>query len=133
MPKHNRQTVWLWSTLVGYWLALFIATHLPADFVQLPESISDKVPHFVAYALLAILATAAWQWNRCQFGWRRCLIMWLVLASYGVVDEWTQIPLGRQASVADWLFDVAGSGVGLAMFVGIRRHFRGRRTSIPNA
>jgi VanZ family protein len=104
---------------------LFIATHLPSDFVRLPESVSDKVPHFVAYAVLAILAAAAWQANNCRCSWRRWFVVWLLLALYGVVDEWTQIPLGRHASVADWLFDVAGAGVGLAFFVGVSRCWRG--------
>jgi VanZ family protein len=126
MPKHSRQSVLLWSTLAGYWVALFIATHWPAEFVRLPASLSDKVPHFVAYALLGILAAAAWQGSSRRFGWRRCLIVWVVLALYGFVDEWTQIPLGRQASVADWLFDVAGAGVGLFVFVAINRYLRER-------
>ena len=44
--------------LVGYWIALLTATHLPPR--HLPDThVSDKLEHFTAYGVLAGLLCAA--------------------------------------------------------------------------
>lgn len=103
--------------LGGYWLALFIGTHIsrPPELL-LSLSPSDKLLHFSAYAGLAFLLALNW-WLRRPFGWRQLLGAWALLAAFGIFDEVTQIPVGRNCDFFDWTADVAGSASGLAIFL----------------
>jgi VanZ family protein len=104
------------ALLAGYWLALFVGTHIPIT----PELIdvlnaSDKTLHFTAYAgLAALLAANARLRGPLQL--RHYVLVWGLTAAYGVVDEITQIPVGRTCDVRDWLADVSGSALALAAF-----------------
>ena len=49
-------------------------------------------------------------------GWRQLCAVWALIVLYGAVDEVTQIPVGRNANLSDWLADAAGATVGLAIF-----------------
>jgi VanZ family protein len=101
--------------LAGYWLALFVATHIPRPPEVLSISNGDKVLHLGAYAGLALLA--AWysklRWPTAR---RRYLVIFLLLIAYGVLDELLQIPVERSAEVADWMADVAGVSLGLGIY-----------------
>lgn len=110
--------------LAVYWVALFVATHIPPVRPLFPNQ-SDKVMHFVAFAGLAGLF--AWTWSlRAAFGWRQGLAVLAILAVYGSLDEFTQTYVGRHAHVADWIADVAGASCGLAAFAAARGFFRQR-------
>ena len=97
------------GTLVVIWIVLAILTHIP-----IPQSAPDirnidKVIHLIAYFPLGLLLLTC-RVRGCQH-WRGCL---LVIAIYGICDELLQIPVGRTASVWDWVADVAGASLGLA-------------------
>jgi VanZ family protein len=101
--------------LVGYWLAMFIGTHIPQDqAVSLGNS--DKLVHLGAYAGLAILVALNWRLRRA-FGLRQALVVLIALTALGAVDEVTQIPVGRQCEFYDWTADVTGAAAALITFL----------------
>ena len=104
--------------LLGYWLVLFIATHLPSQ--SMPKvAFSDKIQHLVAYAGLGFLL--AWALPR-QAVWHRHLTLALAAGLiYGGVDELTQkfIP-GRHCDWWDFMADAAGVCCGLVAYVVLR-------------
>ena len=100
--------------LLGYWVALFIATHIPLTRMPLPGQ-SDKSAHFLAYAGLAILF--CW-WS--LHGERKWWSVFLILAAYAVVDELLQYPVNRHPDVWDALADWVGVLAGIAVFALLR-------------
>jgi VanZ family protein len=104
-----------WIALVGYWIVLATATHLPPS--RLPETgIKDKYEHFGAYVLLAALlcvVLASRGMSILDASWRS----FLIALSYGAIDEWTQPLVGRTCSLMDWIADAAGAGVAIAVFL----------------
>ena len=113
----------IWQiALVCYWSALFAATHLPVEMpIALPGHWTDKVVHLAAFAILAVLLAITWQLGAGQIAFRHLWWLWVLLVLYGAIDEWTQAPVGRQASVWDWLADALGAAIGLALFATLRR------------
>jgi VanZ family protein len=100
--------------LAGYWLALFVATHIPLRDVA-PIAGLDKLFHALAYAGLAfLLAAVAGLFGR--FSWRGYLVVLLLIAGYGALDEAVQalVP-GRTADRLDWLADMVGCLLGLSV------------------
>ena len=109
--------------LIVYWASMFFGTHVPT--LPLVKA-GDKMLHFCGYAGLATLLMG-WRASRGQFGWKTPLLLWFMLAAYGAFDEVTQIPVGRQADVADWLADLTGAACGLGLAVVIARWISIRR------
>jgi VanZ family protein len=102
--------------LACYWAVLFISTHVPREMVRLPRGVSDLIPHFIAYAVLAVLFAAALHVTVRQVsGWQICAA-WMLLVVYAAIDEASQPLVGRHASVWDWLADAAGAAVGITVF-----------------
>ena len=101
-----------------FWCALifaYVCAVMPAK--EAPSfSSSDKVEHMVAFLTLAILA---------GFAYPRAgvLRIGLWLAAFGAFIEFSQaIPvLNRDASVYDWIADVAALGIGLLVVQPFRR------------
>jgi VanZ family protein len=115
LPENQRK--WPYVALavlsIGYWLAIFVATHWPSAGVPDAVSHNDKLAHFAAYAGLAcLLATflliARREWRIA----RVAAVVLLVAAVYGILDETTQTLVGRTSDIADWLADMAGATVG---------------------
>jgi VanZ family protein len=112
--------LWQWM-LVVYWLALFAATHVPQEFPGVPTRHWDKLAHFAAYTVLAVLFTTTWQLAAGQLQPTHLRWTWILLVAYGAIDESTQPLVGRDASYLDWFADAAGAAAGLAQFVFLRR------------
>lgn len=116
--EKNDEIPWLRKLAVAalacYWVALFIATHLPQS-VGIPLEQSDKSVHLVAYCGLALLLCFVW-WLRRPFGRWQAIAVLAILALYGAADEITQIPVGRHCDFFDWLADVSGTLIALAIF-----------------
>jgi len=67
----------------------------------------DKVVHFCYYGLMAVLLAHG-------LGRRWFWIAFVIVPVVGALDEWHQFYVpGRDASVFDWLADLAGAGVGV--------------------
>jgi hypothetical protein len=103
---------------VLYWLSSLHGTPLPDDpalyvvFYWVPPSVQNAL-HVPAYAALA------WAWCWALGAWLRVPVARAIgacaIASvYGVFDEWHQsfVP-GRDASLTDVTFDVAGAVLGI--------------------
>ncbi len=100
--------------LAGYWLLLFVATHIPKP-PALRMQHSDKVMHLVAYAGLAFLL--CWAFPKDVKKPRAHLwAAWFVAVCYGAMDELSQIPVGRHADVWDWCADSVGALIGLLAY-----------------
>jgi VanZ family protein len=101
--------------LVGYWLTLVVGTHWPLPPEMFGLGDSDKLVHFWAYGVLALLVCLNWALAR-EMNWRQWLAIVAILAAFGAVDEITQIPVGRNCDYRDWLADMAGILAGTATF-----------------
>jgi VanZ family protein len=108
----------LWIILWAYWLLIFILTHTPApDLPRVP--VNDKLEHFLAYGMLGgLLYLAAWSrwpsWRR--LGW----VVWAVGLSYGAIDEWLQLLVGRDCELNDWLADAAAVTIAVVVLSLVR-------------
>ncbi len=111
----------MWQiALACYWLALFIATHVPSDIPVPAGSGIDKLVHAAAFAGLAAILAVAWQAITGQRKLHHLLWAWLALILYAALDERTQILVGRHGTVTDWLADAAGAAIGLTLFAWLR-------------
>ena len=107
----------LWVLTAVYWAVLFTLTHLPPNRVPHGPS-NDKLQHFGAYFVLSLMLGAT-LWVALPPK-RRLLpvIIFVVAALYGAFDEFTQIPVGRDAEFMDWCADISGAAAaGLIFFV----------------
>jgi VanZ family protein len=110
-----------WAGWVAFCLWAFVLWQMssrpPGDFPAVDIPHFDKVVHFLYFAGggaalgLALRGTFGWAGARV-FG-----VAWLVLACFGVLDEWRQrFTPGRQGGdPLDFLADAAGAAVGIAV------------------
>jgi len=112
--------------VAGYWLALFVATHLPHVPAKLSIPGADKWEHVGAYGTLCLLL-AVRQTFVPPVNWKILCRIACFVALYGVFDELTQPFVGRHADIADWFADILGSALGLAVFAIARAFFVRRR------
>jgi hypothetical protein len=104
-----------------FWLALFVGTHIPISEDMLPPVGGDKVLHFSAYLVLSLLLATAWQPAGGILSRRHLMIAWIAVLAYAALDEITQIPVGRDCDIKDWLADAAGAAIGILAFVALRK------------
>lgn len=110
-------------TWLGYWVMLFVATHVPLPGpVALHIKGGDKVLHFAVFMVLVLLGGTAWRLGRGGLSFAGLWAWFLVYAAYGAIDEWSQQWVGRSASMGDWLADLAGVAVAtvILMATGLR-------------
>ncbi|MFO1021380.1 MAG: VanZ family protein [Planctomycetales bacterium] len=112
------------ALLAGYWVLIFIGTHLPRIPKPL-EQVSDKSLHFSAYAGLALLLLFDALSHR-QFTILRHGVILVLCFVYSVADELLQIPVGRSCDVLDAVADMAGVSTILLISLGI--HFLARKS-----
>ena len=111
------------ATLAGYWLVLFIGTHWPKlNLGSLPQN-SDKALHFLAYGGLGFLI-AVWVSTRREVRAADVGRIFAVVCGYSILDELTQIPVGRSCELLDAVADWAGCLVGLSAFFVLRSAIR---------
>jgi VanZ family protein len=122
IPSHSRT-----AFAIGFWVygvILLMATHAPAKDVQFLARAAenglldpDKLLHLAAYAVLGLLAGLAYggRWHNTSTA---ALWLLVLLATWGILDEVTQPLFGRLADASDWIYDLIGSGIGLAAGLG---------------
>ncbi len=98
---------------LGYWLLIFIGTHMPRieEFgsgwlLGIPHF--DKVAHFGMFA--GWMGLSFWLLRTCYARPRRAAIAGLFAAGalYAIFDELSQPLVGRETSLADFCADVGG-------------------------
>ena len=89
---------------------------MPGKASALSTHINDKLLHFFAYALMTVLAFKSINARTTA----RMLVSLALIGSLGLIDETIQYLLPyRNASLADWCFDVAAAVV-VIFFLGLR-------------
>lgn len=127
-------TQWLrtWG-FVAAWCALLFSLSAQPD-LKLPDSLpsfSDKIAHFLNYAVLG------WLWSRAvrinQLRWPALTVLLSTCAFtgiYGLSDEWHQLYVpGRSAELRDALADVCGGtcgGIGFLLWLRLREDARAK-------
>ena len=108
-------TACFWAHLV----VLTVATHVPRVDPAYLETVGrvsplepDKTLHLVAYGLLGLFAGIAFASGRRLDGVIR---LFVALACWAFLDEFTQPLFGRGAELMDWCHDLAGLAVGLVV------------------
>lgn len=112
----EKRKIWLvYIPLIVYWLILFIATTIPAQ--GLPSvGFSDKVNHFIAYFILAVLVNLTLIYQRkSKFLFEKAPVATVVICLfYGAVDELHQLLVpGRSAETLDWIANALGTSLGV--------------------
>jgi VanZ family protein len=125
MPNKTNQSAlatYFQCALAGYLILLVVATHLPRSVPFLPSNFNylDKLCHFTAYALLSLLLVTTWQLAAGVLTRRHLIWAWMAVALFGAVDELTQLAVGRDCELSDWIADAVGAAVGLIVFVLLR-------------
>ena len=110
---------WRWAAVAGYMLAIFWSSSRSV-LPNFPWHPSDKLLHFVGYAVLSLLVI--WAGTRGRW-WRTSghvvLLATLLCAAYGYFDEVHQrfVP-GRQFDLRDLGADALGAmTAGVAVYV----------------
>jgi VanZ family protein len=114
----------VYTPLILYWIILLIATSLPAP--DLPDVWgSDKLKHFLAYAVLALLLNLALLvQDKHSLSSKKAAFLTLgICFLYGLFDEIHQMFIpGRSAEGLDLAADITGALTGvLVVFFIIRR------------
>jgi VanZ family protein len=96
-------------------MILFTATTLPAQ--RLPSvGFTDKVNHFIAYFILAVLLNLTLIYQRkSRLLFEKAPIATVIICLfYGAVDELHQLLVpGRSAETLDWVADASGAFTGV--------------------
>lgn len=114
-------TEWYRRALPAYWISLFCLTHFPRLRLDVPIRASDKLAHLAAFALLAFLFWRFAETIRRPLSARFVWIAGFWLTVYAALDEYLQQFVGRGTDLIDWLFDLAGIAVVLALLEWRRR------------
>lgn len=131
MPRRTRATL--------LWLALFcwatgvlrLSSLTPQELPDTGFPLSDKIAHFVVYAVGGWLAATTLRVTRrgsTVSGWLVPAV--LLIAAFGVLDEAVQtLTPGRTGGdVYDWIADVLGAAAGAWLALMARRWRRARRS-----
>jgi hypothetical protein len=124
-------TVCFWA----YGLVLMIATHAPAKNVEFMVRAADyglfdpdKILHIAAYGVLGLFAALAYG-GRWKTTTTAAVVLFVLLAAWGTVDELSQPLFGRFADSSDWIADLIGGTIGLATGLAASRRLPARLRS----
>ena len=123
----HRRFDWFLLAWIGYWLALFAATHIPlpppGKIIE-PHLPWDKVVHFGGYLVLTLLALLFLSRSR-RLRSTHYAGVFLLFAVYGMVDEVTQSFVPRRTcDFWDWVADISGAGLAIVLSFSCSRLMR---------
>jgi VanZ family protein len=118
LDKLESNKKWMiYFPLIIYWMILFVATTLPSK--DLPTvHVSDKIEHFTAYFILAVLLNLAMMFqNKYIYIKRKAWLFTLVIImTYAGLDEIHQLFIpGRDCELFDWIADSSGVLLGIGL------------------
>ncbi len=105
---------YLWQGLWFFYCSLIYYSSSIPDSSETEVFIHiDKILHFLAYAILAILTLLAFRkWPGGFFRRYYFILAMLFCVVYGASDEWHQgFVAGREQDIVDWAVDVVGIGI----------------------
>jgi VanZ family protein len=114
--------------LPAYWIFLFCATHFPRLRISGPLPNIDKILHGLCFGLLAFLLWRFIETFRRPASSKTFWTILVVLAGYGILDEWLQGFVGRGTDLADWIADVIGT---VAVLLVLESRRRRAATQLP--
>ena len=98
--------------LVAYCgVVLYLSSMSPGDMPDGPKMVSDKVLHFVEYAIMGVLAWAAFGRGANGFPWG----LFAFCVCFGIADECWQDWHARTSDAWDAAADAAGAFAGLLL------------------
>jgi VanZ family protein len=105
------------TSLVLYWPALFVLSHIPIPQLVREAGVSDKSLHFLAYLILVFFIWFAISPDK-KVNWRKAVPWWilLVVVLYGIIDEISQSYVGRSCDILDFFTNLVGALTGLVLF-----------------
>lgn len=134
MPRRTLATI-LWVALFCWACSILWLSSLSPP--QLPDAaflLSDKVNHFIAFAVGGWLAASALRVSRPQAAIAgRIILAVIIIAAFGALDETVQtFTPGRSGrNIHDWIADFLGAVAGALLILAPRfrrvRQPRGRR------
>lgn len=95
----------------GFWILLYVSTHVPNPDAIVDTHLGDKVLHFSAYfALFVVLAVRIRIIHESWPNRRQTVNLWIITSLYAAFDEITQgIPIiNRYPDVMDAVADCSG-------------------------
>lgn len=113
----QNKVLFIYVPLAVYWTIIFIATSIPTDKIPQFFKLQDKLEHFAAYFILAILISLTFHFqDKYQFIKKHNFIFTIiVLIVYAAIDELHQMLIpGRIADFYDWMADIIGGLIGLS-------------------
>jgi len=118
MSTRLKNFLYYWLPVILYCLAIYIQSDLPASEHIPSFEFSDKVLHFLAYAVMGILFYRAYQTLRIKDNQQMLLLLSIVSASlYGISDEIHQyyVPF-RDAESLDAIANFLGALCGVTLY-----------------
>lgn len=96
--------------------AVFFASGQTTIAAPKMELSVDKLAHFAVFGMLAtsIIRLKPFTNN----GWRGGLVVWILVAVYGGLDEYRQsFTPGRSVEFDDWLADILGAAAAVSLYL----------------
>jgi VanZ family protein len=118
MSTRLKTFLYYWLPVILYCIAIYIQSDFPASEHIPTFEFSDKILHFLAYAVMGVLFYRAYQTLRIKDNLRMLLFLSVVSASlYGISDEIHQyyVPF-RDASIFDVIANVLGAICGVYLY-----------------
>ena len=118
MSLRLKNFIYYWLPVILYCIAIYIQSDFPSSEHIPTFEFSDKVLHFLAYAVMGVLFYRAYQTLRFKENLRLLILLSIVSASlYGISDEIHQhfVPY-RDASIFDVIANILGAICGVYLY-----------------
>jgi len=129
MSLRFKNFIYYWLPVILYCIAIYIQSDFPSSEHIPTFEFSDKVLHFLAYAVMGVLFYRAYQTLRFKENLRLLILLSIVSASlYGISDEIHQyfVPY-RDASIFDVIANILGAICGVYLY-NLLVSYRGQKT-----
>jgi|GEM_PF-2199276 len=105
------------AILIFYWIGIFFATHIPIPYWTRRMGVSDKIMHFAAYLVLALLLWLSTSFEK-KANWKK-IRPWLlmgIVAVYCISDELSQYFMrGRSVDPYDLIANILGATAAMTL------------------